>query len=73
LLALDAVEPCPPEAILAVEVDPVLSLATAAVELGARVLPDGTEESQSELLEVIIPLWEAGSPFGARRSRESPG
>ncbi|HKH45334.1 MAG TPA: hypothetical protein VKM72_11770 [Thermoanaerobaculia bacterium] len=56
LLALDADEPRATEAILAIEVNPVLPLAGAAVELGAGVLPDLAKQGQDEIFEVVVPL-----------------
>ncbi len=56
LLALDARQPRASQAILAVEIDAILPLTKPAVELDAVVLPSSTEERQSEILEIVIPL-----------------
>lgn len=56
LLALDTTQASAPEAILTIEVDPVLPLSTAAVELGTGVFPHLTVEGEGEILEVVVPL-----------------
>jgi hypothetical protein len=56
LLALDSIEPGASRAILSIDVDPILPLAGAAMELDAGVFPDSAEEGPGEILEVVVPL-----------------
>src|SRR3982751_2478595 len=58
MFALNAGESGALEAILTIDVDPVLPLSAATVEISAGVFPDFTKESQNKILEIIVPLGE---------------